>query len=119
MILRIAACRFLLADEQLIQTVTSVQQLATMETELEQALERVRQRKNSVTNAAYDLQATSTAIQRQVPTSKLLQLLSDQLLHQQLPSYQSLRHEISSMKLEDLREVPKNLERISDEQVYT
>ncbi|CAK9271186.1 unnamed protein product [Sphagnum jensenii] len=45
MILRIAACRFLLADEQLIQTVTSVQQLATMETELEQALERVRQRK--------------------------------------------------------------------------
>ncbi len=39
---------------------------------------------NSVTNAAYDLQATSTAIQRQVPTSKLLQLLSDQLLHQQL-----------------------------------
>jgi hypothetical protein len=45
MILRIAACRFLRADEQLIQTVTSVQQLATMETELEQALERVRQRK--------------------------------------------------------------------------
>jgi hypothetical protein len=45
MILRVAACRFLLADERLIQTVTSVQQLATMETELEQALERVRQRK--------------------------------------------------------------------------
>jgi hypothetical protein len=45
MILRIAASRFLRADEQLIQTVTSVQQLATMETELEQALERVRQRK--------------------------------------------------------------------------
>ncbi len=74
---------------------------------------------NSVTNAAYDLQATSTAIQRQVPTSKLLQLLSDLLLHQQLPSYQSLRHEISSKKLEDLPEVPKNLEWISDEQVYT
>lgn len=74
---------------------------------------------NSVANAAYDLQATSTAIQRQVPTSKLLQLLSDQLLHQQLPSYQSLRHEISSMKLEDLPDVPKNLERISDEEVYT
>ncbi|CAM6004517.1 unnamed protein product [Sphagnum balticum] len=35
----------LLLHEQLIQTVTSVQQLATMETELEQALERVRQRK--------------------------------------------------------------------------
>jgi hypothetical protein len=45
MMLRIVACRFLLADEQLIQTVTSLQQLATMETELEQALERVRQRK--------------------------------------------------------------------------
>jgi hypothetical protein len=35
----------MLADEQMIQNVTSVQQLANMETELEQALERVRQRK--------------------------------------------------------------------------
>jgi hypothetical protein len=35
----------ILADEQIIQTVTSVQQLANMETELEQALERVRHRK--------------------------------------------------------------------------
>jgi hypothetical protein len=39
------ACRLMLADEQMIQNVTSVQQLANMETELEQALERVRQRK--------------------------------------------------------------------------
>jgi hypothetical protein len=78
MILRIAACRFLLADEQLIQTVTSVQQLATMETELEQALERVRQRKNSVTNAAYDLQATSTAIQRQHEFMGNMQLMAMQ-----------------------------------------
>jgi len=38
-------CRLILADEQIIQTVTSVQQLANMETELEQALERVRHRK--------------------------------------------------------------------------
>ncbi|KAH8963372.1 hypothetical protein BDL97_04G005900 [Sphagnum fallax] len=70
--------RFLLADEQLIQTVTSLQQLATMETELEQALERVRQRKNSVTNAAYDLQATSTAIQRQHEFMGNMQLMAMQ-----------------------------------------
>jgi hypothetical protein len=38
-------CRLFLADEQIIQTVTSVQQLANMETELEQALERVRRHK--------------------------------------------------------------------------
>ena len=37
--------RLYLADEQLLQSVTSVQQLANMETELEQALERVRARK--------------------------------------------------------------------------
>ena len=34
-----------MADEQLLQGVNSVQQLANMETELEQALERVRARK--------------------------------------------------------------------------
>lgn len=39
------SCRLYLADEQLLQNVTSVQQLANMETELEQALERVRSRK--------------------------------------------------------------------------
>ncbi len=38
-------CRLFLADEQIIQTVTSVQQLANMEAELEQALERVRRHK--------------------------------------------------------------------------
>lgn len=38
-------CRLYLADEQLLQSVTSVQQLANMETELEQAIERVRARK--------------------------------------------------------------------------
>ncbi len=38
-------CRLYLADEQLLQGVNSVQQLANMETELEQALERVRARK--------------------------------------------------------------------------
>jgi hypothetical protein len=37
--------RLYLADEQLLQGVNSVQQLANMETELEQALERVRARK--------------------------------------------------------------------------
>lgn len=43
--------RLYLADEQLLQGVTSVQQLANMETELEQALERVRARKNYVSSA--------------------------------------------------------------------
>lgn len=43
--------RLYLADEQLLQSVTSVQQLANMETELEQALERVRTRKAYVTSA--------------------------------------------------------------------
>ncbi|KAH9559955.1 hypothetical protein CY35_06G082100 [Sphagnum magellanicum] len=38
--------RLILADEELIQSVTSVQQLVDMERELEQALERVRQRKH-------------------------------------------------------------------------
>jgi hypothetical protein len=37
--------RLILADEELIQSVTSVQHLVDMERELEQALERVRQRK--------------------------------------------------------------------------
>jgi len=37
--------RLYLADEQLLQSVTSVQQLANMESELEHALERVRARK--------------------------------------------------------------------------
>jgi len=54
-------CRLYLADEQLLQGVTSVQQLANMETELEQALERVRARKNYVSSA---YQAAS-AMQRQ------------------------------------------------------
>nr|ADB81905.1 MIKC* MADS-box transcription factor [Funaria hygrometrica] len=43
--------RLYLADEQLLQSITSVQQLANMETELEQALERVRARKNYVSSA--------------------------------------------------------------------
>ncbi|KAH8959621.1 hypothetical protein BDL97_06G086700 [Sphagnum fallax] len=38
--------RLILADEELIQSVTSVQHLVDMERELEQALERVRQRKH-------------------------------------------------------------------------
>lgn len=37
--------RLYLADEQLLQSIASVQQLANMESELEQALERVRARK--------------------------------------------------------------------------
>nr|BAC06830.1 MADS-box protein PpMADS2 [Physcomitrium patens] len=53
--------RLYLADEQLLQGVTSVQQLANMETELEQALERVRARKNYV-SSAYQ---TANALQRQ------------------------------------------------------
>nr|PNR58242.1 hypothetical protein PHYPA_005237 [Physcomitrium patens] len=43
--------RLYLADEQLLQGVTSVPQLANMESELEQALERVRARKNYVSSA--------------------------------------------------------------------
>ncbi|XP_024399783.1 uncharacterized protein [Physcomitrium patens] len=53
--------RLYLADEQLLQNVTSVQQLANMETELEQALERVRARKSYV-SSAYQV---SSAMQRQ------------------------------------------------------
>lgn len=53
--------RLYLADEQLLQSVSSVQQLANMETELEQALERVRARKTYVSSA---YQAAS-AMQRQ------------------------------------------------------
>nr|ADB81908.1 MIKC* MADS-box transcription factor [Funaria hygrometrica] len=43
--------RLYLADEQLLQSLSSVQQLANLETELEQALERVRARKNYVSSA--------------------------------------------------------------------
>nr|ADB81910.1 MIKC* MADS-box transcription factor [Funaria hygrometrica] len=53
--------RLYLADEHLLQNINSVQQLANMETELEQALERVRARKSYVSNA---YQAAST-MQRQ------------------------------------------------------
>nr|ADB81909.1 MIKC* MADS-box transcription factor [Funaria hygrometrica] len=53
--------RLYLADEQLLQGVTSVQQLANMETELEQALERVRSRKNYVSSAYHG----THALQRQ------------------------------------------------------
>lgn len=53
--------RLYLADEHLLQNITSVQQLANMETELEQALERVRARKSYVSSA---YQAAS-AIHRQ------------------------------------------------------
>nr|ADB81907.1 MIKC* MADS-box transcription factor [Funaria hygrometrica] len=53
--------RLYLADEQLLQSVTSVQQLANMETELEQALERVRARKTYV-SSAYQ---TANVMQRQ------------------------------------------------------
>lgn len=42
-----------MADEQLLQSVSSVQQLANMETELEQALERVRARKVSQETIQY------------------------------------------------------------------
>lgn len=41
----ICACRLILADEQMLQRVTSVQQLEDMETKLEQALQRVHERK--------------------------------------------------------------------------
>ena len=37
--------RLYLADEQVLHSIASVQQLSSMETELEQALERVRARK--------------------------------------------------------------------------
>lgn len=37
--------RLYLADEQLLHNIASIQQLSNMETELEQALERVRARK--------------------------------------------------------------------------
>jgi hypothetical protein len=47
----ICACRLILADEQMLQRVTSVQQLEDMETELEQALERVHERKVRYTSS--------------------------------------------------------------------
>ncbi|KAG0612549.1 hypothetical protein M758_6G036500 [Ceratodon purpureus] len=53
--------RLYLADEQLLHSIASVQQLSNMETELEQALERVRARKAYVSSA---YQAAS-AVQRQ------------------------------------------------------
>jgi hypothetical protein len=67
--------RLFLADEQIIQTVTSVQQLANMETELEQALERVRRHKSLVTNA-YDQAAN--AMQRQHEFMGNMQLMAMQ-----------------------------------------
>lgn len=54
--------RLYLADEQLLQSIASVQQLANMESELEQALERVRARKTYVSSA---YQAHSAMQQRQ------------------------------------------------------
>lgn len=54
--------RLYLADQQLLQSVTSVQQLANMETELEQAIERVRARKAYV-SSAYE---AASVMQRQV-----------------------------------------------------
>ncbi|KAH8957040.1 hypothetical protein BDL97_07G071900 [Sphagnum fallax] len=56
--------RLILADEQMLQRVTSVQQLEDMETELEQALERVHERKSYVMNSALYGQSAS-GIQRQ------------------------------------------------------
>nr|ADB81902.1 MIKC* MADS-box transcription factor [Funaria hygrometrica] len=53
--------RLYLADEQLLQGVTSVPQLANMESELEQALGRVRARKNYVSSAYQN----ANVIQRQ------------------------------------------------------
>jgi hypothetical protein len=47
----ICACRLILADEQMLQRVTSLQQLEDMETELEQALERVHERKVRYTSS--------------------------------------------------------------------
>ncbi len=61
------ACRLMLADEQMIQNVTSVQQLANMETELEQALERVRQRKVCTLNH----QNSSVQIQLELASREL------------------------------------------------
>jgi hypothetical protein len=57
--------RLILADEQMLQRVTSVQQLEDMETELEQALERVHERKSYVMNSALYGRSAS-GIQRQV-----------------------------------------------------
>jgi hypothetical protein len=48
----ICACRLILADEQMLQRVTSVQQLEDMETELQQALERVHERKVRYTSSS-------------------------------------------------------------------
>jgi len=48
----LCACRLILADEQMLQRVTSVQQLEDMETELEQALERVHERKVRYTSSS-------------------------------------------------------------------
>ncbi|CAK9194363.1 unnamed protein product [Sphagnum troendelagicum] len=67
----------MLADEQMIQNVTSVQQLANMETELEQALERVRQRKSYVTNA-YDQAANAIQIRQHHEFMGNMQLMAMQ-----------------------------------------
>ncbi|CAK9256977.1 unnamed protein product [Sphagnum tenellum] len=69
--------RLMLADEQMIQNVTSVQQLANMETELEQALERVRQRKSYVTNA-YDQAANAIQIRQHHEFMGNMQLMAMQ-----------------------------------------
>lgn len=52
-------CRLYLADQQLLQSVTSVQQLANMETELEQAIERVRARKVTIATTINSCRLTS------------------------------------------------------------
>ncbi|KAH8957028.1 hypothetical protein BDL97_07G071900 [Sphagnum fallax] len=63
--------RLILADEQMLQRVTSVQQLEDMETELEQALERVHERKSYVMNSALYGQSAS-GIQRQGTNMRLM-----------------------------------------------
>ncbi|CAK9878396.1 unnamed protein product [Sphagnum jensenii] len=57
--------RLILADEELIQSVTSVQHLVDMERELELALERVRQRKSAINSACDPQAAARSGIQRQ------------------------------------------------------
>ncbi|KAH9559951.1 hypothetical protein CY35_06G082100 [Sphagnum magellanicum] len=70
--------RLILADEELIQSVTSVQQLVDMERELEQALERVRQRKSAVNSACEPQAAARSGIQRQHEFMGNMQLMGMQ-----------------------------------------
>lgn len=102
--------RLYLADEQLLQSVTSVQQLANMETELEQAIERVRARKAYV-NSAY--QAASSAMQRQMLALRAQHQQQQAGMAQSQPQYlQCYNPERGEAILQDFMEQQSNAQAI-------